>query len=49
MVHHDDRPERRGLGNRIERCLNALRVYGGAAYSRIPLLKTLQAETVARK
>lgn len=37
------------MGNRIERRLNELRVYGGAAYSRIPWLKTLQAETIARK
>ncbi|RPG13843.1 MAG: acetylesterase [Phycisphaera sp. TMED9] len=42
-------PERWGMGNRIERCLNALRVYGGAAASQIPRLKALQAELVERK
>ncbi len=42
-------PERWGMGNRIERCLDALRVYGGAARSQIPRLKALQAELVERK
>ena len=42
-------PERWGMGNRIERCLNALRVYGGSAKSQIPRLKALQAELVQRK
>ena len=42
-------PERWGMGNRIERCLNALRVYGSAARSQIPRLKALQAELVERK
>jgi hypothetical protein len=42
-------PERWGMGNRIERSLNALRVYGGAAGSQIPRLKALQAELVERK
>ena len=42
-------PERWGMGNRIERCLDALRVYGGSAKSQIPRLKTLQAELVQRK
>ena len=35
--------------NRIERCLNALRVCGGAARSRIPWLKTSQARIFARR
>ncbi|MCP4013225.1 MAG: acetylesterase, partial [Phycisphaeraceae bacterium] len=42
-------PERWGMGNRIERSLNALRVYGGAARGQIPRLKALQAELEARK
>jgi hypothetical protein len=42
-------PDRWGMGNRIERCLNALRVYGGAARSQIPRLKALQAELVERR
>ena len=42
-------PERWGMGNRIERCLDALRVYGSAARSQIPRLKALQAELVDRK
>ena len=41
-------PDRWGMGNRIERCLNALRVYGGAARSQIPRLKALQAKLVER-
>ena len=32
-------PDRWGMGNRIERCLNALREYGGAARSEIPRLR----------
>ena len=42
-------PPRWGMGNRIERCLNALRTYGGAARSEIPALRALQAELVERK
>ena len=42
-------PERWGMGNRIERSLNALRTYGGAARSQVPRLKALQAELVERK
>jgi hypothetical protein len=42
-------PERWGMGNRIERSLNALRTYGGSARSQIPRLKALQAELVQRK
>lgn len=49
IVRHEDRPEQRGMGNRIERRLNALRVCGGAARSRVPWLKTSQAEILARK
>ena len=41
-------PDRWGMDNRIERCLNALRVYGGSAKSQIPRLKALQAELVER-
>jgi hypothetical protein len=41
-------PERWGMGNRIEPCLNALRIYGGAARSQIPRLEALQAELVER-
>ena len=42
-------PPRWGMGNRIERCLNALRTYGGSAQSEIPRLRALQAELVERK
>ncbi|MFB0987038.1 MAG: DUF6288 domain-containing protein [Phycisphaerales bacterium] len=42
-------PERWGMGNRIERSLNALRTYGGSARSQVPRLKALQAELVQRK
>ena len=42
-------PPRWGMGNRIERCLNALRTYGGAARPEIPRLRALQAELVERK
>jgi hypothetical protein len=42
-------PGRWGMGNRIERCLKILRLYGGAAGSEIPRLETLQADLVERK
>ena len=42
-------PDRWGMGNRIERCLNALREYGGAARSEIPRLRALQADLVERR
>ncbi len=42
-------PPRWGMGNRIERCLNALGTYGGAARSEIPALRALQAELVERR
>jgi hypothetical protein len=41
-------PARWGLKNRIDRCLAALRVYGGAARSEIPRLRALEADLVAR-
>ncbi|MFZ9914858.1 MAG: DUF6288 domain-containing protein, partial [Phycisphaerales bacterium] len=41
-------PARWGLKNRIDRCLAALRVYGGAARSELPRLRALEADLVAR-
>ena len=37
------------MGNRIERCLNALRTYGGAASGEVPRLRELHEDLVARK
>lgn len=42
-------PDRWGMGNRIERCLNALRTYGGAASGEVPRLRELHEDLVARK
>ena len=42
-------PPRWGMGNRIERCLNTLRTYGGAARSQVPRLRALQAELLERR
>ena len=42
-------PPRWGMGNRIDRCLNALRTYGGAARSQVPRLRALQAELEERR
>jgi hypothetical protein len=41
-------PSRWGLDGRIGRCLEALRVYGGAAKSELPRLRALEAELVER-
>jgi hypothetical protein len=41
-------PDRWGMGNRIGRCLDMLRLYGGAARSEIPRLNALQAELAER-
>ncbi|MFZ9690707.1 MAG: DUF6288 domain-containing protein [Phycisphaerales bacterium] len=41
-------PDRWGLDNRIERCLNALKAYGGAAAGEVPRLRALHEELVAR-
>lgn len=41
-------PTRWGLGNRIKRCLETLRLYGGAAKSEIPRLRRLEDELVAK-
>ena len=42
-------PDRWGMGNRIERCLNALRAYGGAAAGEVPRLRALHEDLVARR
>jgi hypothetical protein len=42
-------PTRWGLKNRIDRCLAALRTYGGAARSEIPRLRALERELAALK
>ncbi|MFK7962137.1 MAG: DUF6288 domain-containing protein [Phycisphaerales bacterium] len=36
-------PDRWGMGNRVERCIAALRPYGGSAASQIPKLQSLEA------
>ena len=41
-------PDRWGMGNRIESCLNALRLYGGAARDQLDRLKNLQADLEQR-
>ena len=41
-------PSRWGLDGRIERCLAALRTYGGAARSELPRLRALERELVER-
>jgi hypothetical protein len=41
-------PARWGLKNRIDRCLAALRIYGGAARSEIPRLQALEKDLAAR-
>jgi len=41
-------PDRWGLRGRINRCLDALRLYGGAAQSQIPRLRQLKAELEAK-
>ncbi|MEE2971760.1 MAG: DUF6288 domain-containing protein [Planctomycetota bacterium] len=41
-------PERWGMGNRIERCLQALRSYGGAAREELPRLQALHEELIER-
>jgi len=42
-------PDRWGMGNRINRCLAALRAYGGAARSEIPRLRDLPDELRAKR
>ncbi len=42
-------PDRWGMGNRIEPCLEALRQYGGAAKPLVPRLLALQGELIDRK
>lgn len=42
-------PDRWGMGNRIERCLNALRTYGPAAKSELQNLRALHEALVGRK
>ena len=41
-------PDRWGLANRIKRCLDTLRLYGGAAKSEIPQLRRLEDELAAK-
>lgn len=41
-------PDRWGMGNRINQCLAALRLYGGTAKSEIPRLKQLESELAAK-
>jgi hypothetical protein len=41
-------PERWGLDGRIDRCLAALRTYGGAAKSELPRLRALEGELAKR-
>ncbi len=42
-------PGRWGMGNRIDKCLDVLRTYGGAARTEIPRLRALHADLVNRK
>jgi hypothetical protein len=41
-------PERWGLDGRIDRCLAALKVYGGAAKSELPRLRALESALAKR-
>ncbi|MHC4247192.1 MAG: hypothetical protein ACYSUU_10365 [Planctomycetota bacterium] len=41
-------PDRWGMGNRIEPCLQALRQYGGAARDQLDRLRALQADLEQR-
>ncbi len=41
-------PDRWGMGNRIKRCLNILRLYGGAARSQIPRIRELEKALLAK-
>ncbi len=42
-------PDRWGLNNRVKRCLEALRLYGGAGRSQLPGLRELEGELLAKR
>ena len=42
-------PGRWGMANRVDRCLAALRLYGGAARSEIPRLRRLEEDLASRR